>query len=103
MPVGVKEALMNRVVGILVAVVAVFGMKFYNKSSSAKEVRTHFDSLCDDAQCKQALAAHFDACFDSAYKMGGRRKSATLEAGQLVQCLNAKAGKEYFSYNDKEQ
>ena len=94
---------MNRVLGILVAVVAVFGMKFYNKSSSANEVRTHLESLCDDAQCKQAVATHFESCFDAAYKMGGHRRSSSLEAGQLIQCINTKAGQEYFSYNDKEQ
>ena len=84
-------------VGIL-GVAILFGVKFFNKSSDGKAVKAQLIALCEgDARCTQSVEAHFEACFDSAYKMGGRRRASQLEAGQLAQCLNSRAGKSYFA------
>lgn len=83
----------------LVAIVAVLGMKFYNKSSASTEVKAHLVTLCHgDAGCQSAVDSHFEACFESAYKMGGRRSSSRLESEQLVSCINSRSGKPYFAY-----
>jgi hypothetical protein len=89
---------MNRVVAGLLGVALLFGLKFFNKSSDSKAVKARLVELCEaDTRCLQSVEAHFEACFDSAYKMGGRRKSSHLEAEQLVQCMNARAGRSYFA------
>jgi hypothetical protein len=88
----------------LVVVVAVLGLKLYNKRSSSQEVKAHLTTLCaGDAACASAVAGHFDACFDAAYKLGGRRRSSHLEGGQLVQCINTRSGKPYFTYDSSKE
>jgi hypothetical protein len=83
----------------LLAVAAVLGMKFYNKSSANKEAKAHLMTVCEsDAGCRSAVESHFEACFESAYKMGGRRSSSRLESEQLVSCINSRAGKAYFQF-----
>jgi hypothetical protein len=89
----------QRLAAILVGVAFVLGMKFYNKSSANKEVKAHLMALCEgDAGCQTAVGTHFDGCFESAYKMGGRRSSSRLESEQLVLCINSRAGKPHFAY-----
>jgi hypothetical protein len=89
---------MNRVVAGLLGVALLFGVKFFNKSSDSKAVKGRLIELCEsDKRCVQSVEAHFDACFDASYKMGGRRKSSHLEADQMVQCLNSRAGRSYFA------
>ena len=89
---------MNRVVVGLLGVTILFGMKFFNKSSDSKAVKAHVVSLCEgDTKCVQSVEVHFEACFDSSYKLGGRRKASHLEAGELVQCLNSRSGRSYFA------
>ena len=93
---------MHRLIGGIVVFGAVIGLKFYNKSSASSEVQAHLVKLCSgDAQCEQAVATHFDACFESSYKMGGRRTSSRLEGAELVKCINARSGKPYFSFSEK--
>ena len=59
---------MNRLLGALVAVIAIVGMKFYNKASAHDDVQSRLVELCEgDASCQGAVKAHYDACFDSAY------------------------------------
>lgn len=95
---------MNRLLGGLVVFGALIGLKFYNKSSAGQDVRAHLVKLCSaDAGCEQAVAVHFEACFESSYKMGGRRTSSRLEGAELVKCINARSGKPYFTYSEKEQ
>jgi hypothetical protein len=92
----------SRVVMGVLAVALVIGMKFFNKSSDSSEVKAHLVKLCEgDSACVKAVETHFDGCFESSYKMGGRRTAARLEADQLVQCLNRKAGEPYFSASGK--
>jgi hypothetical protein len=93
---------MKRLAGALVAIVAIVGMKFYNKASAHDDVQARLIELCGgDAGCQTAVRAHYDACFDAAYKMGGRRQSSKLDADALVKCVNSKAGEEFFSVNEK--
>jgi hypothetical protein len=93
----------KRLLGALVAVVAIVGMKFYGKASAHDDVKARLVALCEaDAECQAAVEAHYDACFDSSYKMGGRRQSSSLDVDALVRCVNSKSGVPYFAV-DKEQ
>jgi hypothetical protein len=88
---------MKRVMIGLLGVALLLGVKFFNKSSDSRSVKAHVLELCEgDKRCLQSVQAHFDACFDSSYKMGGRRRASHLETGALVQCLNSRAGQSYF-------
>lgn len=88
----------KRVVIGLVAGIVALGMKFYNKSADAQDVKAHLVSLCEsDSRCVKSVEDNFQACFDSAYKLGGRRQGARLETDQLVSCLNQRSGQPYFA------
>lgn len=90
----------KRILGALVGVAVLIGMKFYNKSSSHDEVRARLVELCaGDASCGRAVEQHFESCFDASYKLGGRRQSSHLEAEQLVSCINSRSGKEHFTFD----
>jgi hypothetical protein len=92
----------KRIAGALIAVVAVVGMKFYNKASAHDDVKERLVALCEaDAECQAAVNTHFDACFDASYKMGGRRQSSKLDVHALVKCVNAKAGEDYFGVDEE--
>lgn len=86
-------------VGIgLLGVALLFGMRFFNKSSDSKAVKARLVALCEsDTRCVQSVDAHFESCFEAAYRLGGRRQSSHLETGALVQCLNSRAGQSYFA------
>lgn len=89
---------MKRVAVGLLGVALLFGMKFFNKSSDSRAVKARLVALCEsDARCVQSVEAHFESCFEAAYKLGGRRKSSHLESGELVRCLNSRAGESYFA------
>jgi hypothetical protein len=89
---------MKRVAVGVLGVAILFGLKFFNRSSDGKAVKAQLIELCEgDVKCAQSVQAHFDACFDSAYKMGGRRRASHLEAEQLVECLNSRSGQPYFA------
>lgn len=91
---------MKRLAAALVAVVAIVGMKFYNKASAHDDVQARLIELCEgDDACQTAVRAHYDACFDQAYRMGGRRQGSKLDLDRLVQCVNSRSGEEYFSVN----
>jgi hypothetical protein len=95
---------MRRLGAILAGLAITFGIKTFNKSSTAGEVRTHLVSLCErDAACESAVKIHFDACFDSAFEMGGRHTSSRLKGEELVKCINQRAGKSYFAYSAKQE
>jgi hypothetical protein len=88
----------------LISAAALIGMKFYNKASAHNDVKARLVELCEgDNQCVTAVNTHFQGCFDSAYKMGGRRQSSRLDSDALVGCVNSRAGKPYFMVaSDKE-
>jgi hypothetical protein len=92
----------KRLAGALLAVVAVFGMKFYNKASAHDDVKARLVQLCEgDSECQADVDKHYDACFDSSYKMGGRRQSSKLDVDALVKCVNARSGVPYFAVNQE--
>ena len=88
----------KRIVIGLVAGIVGLGMKFYNKSADGQDVKSHLVSICaDDARCVKSVEDNFEACFESAYKLGGRRQAAYLESDQLVSCLNSRSGQPFFA------
>jgi hypothetical protein len=89
---------MNRLLVGLLGVGLVLGLKYYNRTSAATDVKAHLVQLCEgESGCLSAVEHHFDSCFEQAYKMGGRRQASHLESGELVQCLNNKGSKSYFA------
>jgi hypothetical protein len=93
---------MKRLAGALVAIVAILGMKFYNKASAHDGVQARLVELCEgDSACQTAVRTHYDACFDQAYKMGGRHQSSKLDLQNLVKCVNSRAGEEYFTVDEQ--
>jgi hypothetical protein len=92
----------NKALAVLLGVVAVLGLKSYNKASAHDAVKQRLVAACEgESVCEGAVATHFEACFDSAYKYGGRRQASRLETGQLVECLNTHANRVYFVYDEK--
>jgi hypothetical protein len=86
---------MNRLIGIVVGIAAVVGMKFYNRGASESNVKAQFVQICaGDAKCVQAVETHFPACFESSYKM--KRRGSSLNEDALVECINSRAGTPYF-------
>lgn len=80
-------------VGITIAV----GLKFYNKSATAKDVKQDMLSVCStDSGCQQAVNTHFQQCFDRSYSMGSRRRSSSLDSQKLSACINQNSGIAYF-------
>jgi len=83
------------VFGVLAGILAL-GMKFYNKSTDAKDLKAHLVSLCaDNAQCVQSVDTNFEACFDSAYKLGGRHQASHIASDEFIACMNNR-GTTYF-------
>ena len=77
---------------------AALGFKFYNKSATAKEVKGEMMAICStDSGCQNALKNHFKECFDSSFRMGGRRRSSSLDTVKLSSCINRNAGANYFA------
>jgi hypothetical protein len=94
----------TRLAGAVFAIVAVLGMKFYGKASAHDDVKARLVELCEsDTGCLSAVEAHYDACFDGSYKMGGRRSSSKLDVDALVACVNEAAGEPYFEVNTEEK
>jgi len=95
---------MKRLAGALVAIVAIVGMKFYSKASAHDNVQAQLIQLCEgDNACQTAVRTHYDACFDSSYKMGGRRQSSKLDESALVKCVNSRAGEDYFTVDEEKK
>jgi len=95
---------MKRLAGALVAIVAMVGMRFYNKASAHDDVQARLIELCEgDNACQTAVRTHYEACFDASYKMGGRRQSSKLDLNTLVKCVNSRAGEEYFTVDEEKK
>ncbi len=83
-----------------VAITILLGMKFYNKSNTAKEIKQSMLAVCaNDHQCSKAVNDYFSDCFNSSYNMGGRRRAASLDSEKLAACVNQNANAEYFVVN----
>jgi hypothetical protein len=88
---------MNRLLGALLTIATIFGIRVYNKQSTASEVKARLVALCTgDSECMASVETHFDACFDEAYSVASRRQDGQKVAQSLVRCLNQKSGEEYF-------
>ncbi len=95
---------MKRIAGALVAIVAIVGMKFYNKASAHDDAQGQLIQACaGDEACQTAVRTHYEACFDASYKMGGRRQSSKLDADSLVKCINSRAGEDYFAVAEEKK
>ncbi len=93
---------MNRLLGALLTIATVFGIRVYNKQSAAAEVKGRLVTLCEgDAACIVTVETHFEACFDDAYTLSSRSQDGQKIARSLVTCLNQKSGEEYFVASKK--
>lgn len=89
----------KQLVGAVVVVVAVVGLKVHGKARAERETRQALVDLCEgDEDCLAAVDEHFDACFGKAYDLGGRRRAATLDVEEMVECLNSRSGNDWFGY-----
>lgn len=89
-----------RKIGFSIVIVSfILGNKFYTKSQTASQVKQSMISTCNqESECLAAVNNYFDDCFNSSYDLGSRRRSADLDANNLANCINAKAGSNYFVY-----
>jgi len=90
----------GKIAGVAVIAALVIGYKFYQKSQSHDEMKAELTKLCEsEKECLDVVAKHFDACHDSSFKMGGRRRAAEIDVTALASCINQAAGAEVFSSN----
>lgn len=88
-------------IGVFMVLAIVVGFKLYKMNAASNEVKASLVEICvGDEQCTAAVEVHFDACFDDNYDMGGRRRSASLDAIGLATCINEKAGVPMFGVAD---
>jgi hypothetical protein len=76
----------------LVLIGAVFGYKYWNKSSTSDEVKQDvlkaFSAFEDQKLIRSLVDKHHDECFDACYTMGGRRRSAKFDSDQYIQMMS---------------
>ena len=88
---------------IIVVIAAIVGWKFYNKSQDKTEIKAQLVEVCDkEDACIKAVEEHYSACFDDSYKMGGRREGSSIDGAKLANCINTKAGDNFFAYSEDE-
>ncbi len=94
----------RRLAGALLGVVAILGMRFYSKASAHDDVKARLVSLCaSDTECVADVRKHYDACFEAAYRTGGRGASSRLDVDGLVRCVNTRSGVPYFAVYEEKQ
>jgi hypothetical protein len=94
----------KRLAWALLGVVAILGMKFYSKASAHDDVKARLVALCaTDAECVADVRKHYDACFESSYRIGGRRTESRLDVDDLVRCVNTRSGVPYFAVYQEEK
>ena len=83
------------IVVVIVIIVAGLMLRANFKKELRNSTRSELSSVCSDKQeCKAALNAHFDACFDTiGTDLAGRR----IDKAALVGCINGRAGKEVLT------
>jgi hypothetical protein len=92
--------IVKKIGGFVMALTLILGVKFYNRSSTAKEVKPSLLAICgNDNSCTNAVDTYFQSCFNSSYDLGGRHRSASFDAQQLASCINNNSGTEYFAAN----
>lgn len=83
---------MRKVIGIVVVIVIVLGLKFYNRSSDDKEVLADMKTLVTQIAPSPAESTYLTGIvdrehkrvFDAAYDMGGRRRAAKLDEDKYI-------------------
>jgi hypothetical protein len=92
---------MRKVLGIVIAIAVVFGIRLWSKSNAESTVRQRLVEVCEgEAPCVAAVEKHFDACFEQSYSMSRRR--SRLDNDKLVTCINDRSGAEWFSADEEE-
>jgi hypothetical protein len=90
--------LARRLLAGLVAVLAILGMRLFDKGTTHDEVHARLLELCaEDEGCEAAVRRHYDACFEEAFEGGSRRRPSRLDVDTLVQCVNTRAHVPYFT------
>ena len=77
---------------LVIAIAAIIGFKFWNKSSDSNEAKSQATQVIqgwpeysrDAAYYDQLIETAHERAFDSAYSMGGRRRSAEFDAGEYL-------------------
>jgi hypothetical protein len=88
----------RRLVGAVLALVAILGMKLYGKGSAHADVKARLVALCGtDSECQADVQRHYDACFDASRTIGGRRTLSKPDTDALVACVNRESGVPYFA------
>ena len=78
-----------------IAIAAVIGLKFYNKTNSQLSVKERLVELCaTDQSCLTDLDQYYDECFNGNYRMA--RHSSGLQQEGFLNCLNSRSGKQHF-------
>ena len=84
----------------IIAIAALVGWKFYNKSDNHDELIKQLTTACaEDTGCIEAVEKHFESCFESNYKMGSRRRSGGLNQESFLACFNEQSNVEYFTFS----
>ena len=88
---------MNRLLGALMTLAMLVGMRAYNKHEVTSDLKARLTSLCSgDASCLASIATNFDGCFENAYGVARSKDDGQRVAQSLVSCLSQKSGEEYF-------
>lgn len=88
---------------LAIGLAALIGPSIYFASVEKGDTRRTMRSLCKSEQpCRDAVAAHFEACWDSNASMSLlRRKRVEIDREGLVDCVNEAEGTTYFTYNEQ--
>ncbi len=86
---------MKKVIGVVVVIVLVVGLKFYNRGSDDKQVLADMKEILadldlseeDSAYVNGILEAEHKRAFDAAYSMGGRRRAAKLDEDKYIDAV----------------
>ena len=90
---------MNRIAGFVIPIAIFVGLNFHNKEDTRDELRQELIQVCEaDASCEQAVSRYFERCFENAYKLATRTRSAKLDMSKFVICINQRSGQDLFGY-----
>jgi hypothetical protein len=86
---------MRKFAGILIAIIAIIGLKFWRSSNDSKEVLAQAKELISEmpeypqnaAYLDKLVDLHHTLAFNAAYDMGGRRRRASFNEKKYVHGL----------------
>jgi hypothetical protein len=86
---------MRKVIGIVVAIVVVVGLRFYNRGTDEKAVLADMKTViaqlgaspADSAYLNGVLDREHSRAFDAAYEMGSRRRGARFDENKYVDAI----------------